>query len=66
MKKKNEAIYPGYTYPRDWEKILVREADTPGARWMYLGTVVRHMRQRREDKSMMSANNFKKRWGHRM
>ncbi|MYF97765.1 hypothetical protein F4212_01315 [Candidatus Poribacteria bacterium] len=54
---------PNYVYPMDWSKVLVREGEY--GKWQYLGTLVRNMKRRREDKSMMSKNNFRKNWGHR-
>ena len=56
-------IDPNYEYPADWEKTLVREGQHD--RWQYLGTLVRNMRRKREDKQFMSKNNFRKTWGHR-
>ena len=63
VKRDSSDINPRYVYPDDIYKTLVRE-NVPGARWQYLGSVVRKMRQRRNDKQMMSKNNFKKRWGN--
>ena len=60
--KSADDVDTNYVYPTDVFKTLVRL--NRGSGWQYLGTIVRGMSQRRQDKQMMSKGNFRKRWGN--